>query len=152
MSGEMNREEQVNKILAGLELPPGVIIRPWGEADFPATQTLVIAEGWRTLEQRPAAGLKAWQNSWPTLVAASNGEVIGILRAITDYEVTTYIAEILVDPQWRGRGIGKLLLEVCHRLVPETRFDLLSLERSVGFYSANGFREFRGFRKSDFTG
>lgn len=148
----MNREEQVKTILAGLELPPGVEIRSWGEADFAATQAISTAEGWRTLQERPEVGLRAWQNSWPTLVAAHNGEVIGILRAITDYEVTTYIAEILVDPQWRGRGLGKLLLEVCHRLVPDTRFDLLSLERAAGFYSANGFREFRGFRKSDFTG
>ena len=35
---------------------------------------------------------------------------IGFGRAITDRAVFAYIADVFVLPEWRGRGIGKLLI------------------------------------------
>jgi hypothetical protein len=40
------------------------------------------------------------------------------------------------------------LIEACHHLCPSTRLDLLSGGTADGFYEANGFRRFQGFRKS----
>jgi GNAT superfamily N-acetyltransferase len=59
-----------------------------------------------------------------------------------------YIAELLVVPGWRGRGLGRALLDTCHLLFPHTRVDLLSTESADRFYEASGFRRFQGFRKS----
>lgn len=134
--------------LAGLSLPPGVIIRPFATADFLEVQALSTTEGWPTPVERPAEALLAWQNAWPALVAVDGTAVIGFLRAITDGAVSLYLAELLVAPAWRRRGVATLLLEVCHRLYPTTRIDLLATASSQAYYQANGFRPFAGFRKS----
>jgi GNAT superfamily N-acetyltransferase len=81
-------------------------------------------------------------------VLVNEQEIIGFLRALTDEQVTTYLAEILITPRWRGQGLGQALIETCHRLYPSTRLDLLSTESADGIYEATGFRRFEGFRKS----
>lgn len=74
--------------------------------------------------------------------------IIGLVRALSDGEITTYIAEIIVDIRYRGKGIGKALIDICHNLYPHTRLDLLSTEGSDEFYKSENFREIAGFRKS----
>ena len=126
-----------------------VTIRAWAKADFPAIQQLSSAEGWPTPTVRPAEALVSWRNAWPTLVAiCDDKELVGFVRALTDGEVTMYIAELLVAPTWRGRGVGRALLDACHLLFPHTRLDLLSTQSADQFYEASGFRRFQGFRKS----
>jgi GNAT superfamily N-acetyltransferase len=142
------RQRQVAAALAGLTPPAGTQIRAWAEADFPDIQRLSSTEGWPTPTERPDEALTSWRNAWPTLVAAADGALVGFVRALTDGEVTIYIAELLVVPGWRGRGLGRALLEACHLLYPHTRLDLLSTESADRFYEANGFRSFQGFRKS----
>ncbi|WP_341349684.1 GNAT family N-acetyltransferase [Clostridium hydrogeniformans] len=105
-------------------------------------------EGWMTFINREHEALQAWKNSTITLVALDGNNVVGLVRALSDKKITTYIAEIIVDINYRGKGIGKALLEVCHDLYPSTRFDLLSSEDSDEFYKNNKFRIFTGFRKS----
>ena len=152
MAGDSDKAAQIAFLLKDLNLPDGINLREWAPADFPVIQALSSAEGWTTPQSRPVEALRAWQNSWPVLVLTADEKIIGFLRALSDGEITTYIAEVLIAPEWRGQGLGTLLLETCHRLVPDTRFDLLSVEKSGSFYMTHGFREFWGFRKSDFTG
>jgi GNAT superfamily N-acetyltransferase len=142
------RDQSIQAALTQVTLPPSVTIRAWSEADFEAVRELAIAQGWTTLRDRPDDGRRAWQRSWPALVAVKDEVVIGFLRALTDEAVTLYVADLLVAPDWRGRGIGTGLLQVCHALYPAVRFDLLSTERADEYYRARGFRPFRGFRKS----
>ena len=143
-----NRQSLVHAAVANLILPAGVTVRAWGEVDFADIQRLSRAAGWPTPTDRPQEALTAWRQSWPTLVAANDETVIGFLRALTDGAVTAYIAEVLVDAPWRGKGVGHTLIDVCHRMYPSVRLDLLSTESSDGFYESLEFRRFRGFRKS----
>jgi ribosomal protein S18 acetylase RimI-like enzyme len=142
------RQAQVAKVVIDITLPCSIRIRAWTDSDYAAIQHLSTMEGWPTPGQRPGEALIAWRASWPALVIVNGQEVIGFLRAITDEQVTTYIAEILISPGWRGRGLGQALVETCHHLYPSTRVDLLSTASSDGFYDAIGFRRFQGFRRS----
>ena len=145
------RDNQAKAVSSEVILPPGIIIRAWTGSDFTAIQRLSNAAGWPTPQDRPAEASEAWRRSWPALVATHSAEVIGFLRALSDGAVTTYVCEILVDPAWRGQGIGRALIETCHHLCPSTRLDLLSGGTADGgprFYEANGFRRFQGFRRS----
>ncbi|OGG50913.1 MAG: hypothetical protein A3F84_00090 [Candidatus Handelsmanbacteria bacterium RIFCSPLOWO2_12_FULL_64_10] len=144
----MDFKHQVEAAFAHVSLPPGVSIRAWSEADFAGIQRLSAAEGWPTPNERPEESLTSWRNAWPTLVATDGEAVIGFVRALTDGEITMYIAELLVVPERRGQGLGRALLDVCHHLYPHTRLDLLSTVSSDGFYEGFGFRRFQGFRKS----
>ncbi len=141
-----DRHDEVQAILKTLSLPPGVSLRPWQEADFPAIQRLSQGEGWPTPIDRPFESLASWQRSWPTLVAVAQDEVIGFCRALSDGAVTTYIAELLVAPGWQRQGIATALLETSQRLCPYSRLDLLAMETSHSFYEHIGFRPFYGFR------
>lgn len=141
-----NGQSLVHSVVASITLPANVTVRAWTEADFADIQRLSSAEGWPTPITRPHEALTAWRQSWPTLVATDGETVIGFLRALTDGAVTTYIAEVLVDSQWRGKGIGHILIDICHRMYPSTRIDLLSTESADGFYESLEFRRFRGFR------
>ena len=148
MSVQESRAHQVQMMLPKIKIPAGIKIRAWTKANFEAIQELSSAEGWPTPEQRPEEALAAWRHSWPTLVATDGARVIGFVRALTDGEVTTYIGELLVEPEYRGQGIGRGLLDMCHYLFPHTRFDLLSTDEADQFYKALGFRPFKGYRKS----
>jgi GNAT superfamily N-acetyltransferase len=136
------------QLIRTLGLPLNVDIRPWNEDDFPTIQGLSQAEGWTTPVDRPTESMRGWHASWPALVATVNGSVVGFVRAVSDHAVTTYIAEILVSPEWRGRGLGVALLSVTQYLCPGTRIDLLATGQSRGFYDKAGFRPFLGYRRS----
>ena len=41
----------------------------------------------------------------------NNGKQIGYGRVITDYATTYYIADVILDEDHRGKGIGKKLIE-----------------------------------------
>ncbi len=134
--------------LQQVSLPSGVSIQAFQEEHFEALQALCQAEGWTSFIHRPDEALAALLNSQVALVAFKNDQVVGYLRAISDGFITTYLAEILVNPEARGQHIGSLLLDVCHAMYPRTRIDLLSTELAGGFYKGYGFREYSGFRKS----
>ncbi|MGI8688241.1 MAG: GNAT family N-acetyltransferase [Thermomicrobiales bacterium] len=141
-------DRQLSAALARIALPPDVAIRPWVEADFPAIQALSDAEGWPTPRARPDEAREAWRQSRPALVATTDADVIAFVRALTDGQVTLFIAELLVAPAWQGKGLGRCLLDACHTLYPHVRIELFATESSASFYEASGFRPFRGYRKS----
>lgn len=144
----MKESVEMKKIYLTKKLPKGILIREFDEADFPSVQRLYEQEGWMTFINRADDGLKALKNSSISLVAVDKDKVVGLVRALTDGSVTTYIAEIVVDNSCRGMGIGKILLDVCHKLYPGTRLDLLSTESADKFYKRENFRVTIGFRKS----
>ncbi len=147
----MDREynpHAVHRVLKAAGLPPDVDIRLWHEDDFPAIQRLSRVEGWPTPVERPGDAIRGWHGSWPALVAVHDGSVVGFLRAVSDGAVTTYVAEILVAPEWRGCRLGVALLAVAQYLCPGTRLDLLATAQSRTFYERIGFRLFPAYRRS----
>lgn len=144
----MNNIYITDQMLSQLKLPKEILIRKFTEADFPLVQRLYKQEGWMTFIKRGDDGLKALKNSSISLVAVDGDLIVGLIRALTDGEITTYIAEIVVDNGYRGKGLGRALLDICHILYPNTRLDLLSAEHADEFYKRENFRENVGFRKS----
>ena len=149
MSRSRDRQERLAAVLITMKLPEGVQLRCWMEEDFPVIQRLSALEGWTTPQKRPEEMLVAWRNSWPALVVALGEDVIGFVRAMTDGEVTTYIADLLIEREHRGKGLGHLMVDACHKLYPHTRLDLISTEGANAFYKAHGFHLVgEGLRKS----
>jgi ribosomal protein S18 acetylase RimI-like enzyme len=136
------------EIILKAKLPKDICVREFTEKDFPSVQTIYRNEGWMTFINRADDGLEAWKNSNIALVAVEGDSIIGFVRALTDGKITTYIAEIVVDKHYRGKGIGKALIDICHHFYPNTRLDLLSSEEADRFYEKDNFRGIPGFRKS----
>ncbi|WP_165422835.1 GNAT family N-acetyltransferase [Ktedonosporobacter rubrisoli] len=147
----VSHEEELQRALVGLKIAPGIAIRAWQEGDFSAIQRLSEAEGWPTPVARPEEALAGWSNSWPTLVATADEEVVGFVRAWSDGHITTYIMELLIDAQWRQRGVGSSLLDVCHALYPRARMEVTSTEGSASFYRRYGFRDIGHTHRKSFV-
>jgi len=144
----MNKPTITEDLISGMKLPKEILIRPFVETDFPLVQRLYEKEGWMTFIKRKEDSLKAWKSSSISLVAVDGKVIVGLVRALTDGQITTYIAELIIDINYRGKGIGAALLDECHNLYPNTRLDLLSTEGADEFYEKSNFRKIIGFRKS----
>lgn len=99
---------------------------------------------WKPLIEKQAE--KAIENSILTLVAYDEGKPIGMGRIVGDGAVICYIQDLIVIPEYQGRGVGQMLMEslidfVKELKLPDTQI-MLDLMCAVGrenFYKKNGF-------------
>ncbi|CAI0425543.1 unnamed protein product, partial [Linum tenue] len=76
------------------------------------------------------------------MISPSNGQLVGFGRAVSDSGLTASIHDVVVVPQLRGMGIGKMILQKITRiLISRDIYDIAALcsanERS--FFKACGF-------------
>tara|TARA_R110000868_G_scaffold102524_3_gene282361 strand:- start:9513 stop:10013 length:501 start_codon:yes stop_codon:yes gene_type:complete len=64
----------------------------------------------------PATVTKAAANAWTFSLLAPDGRFIGMARFITDRATFAYLADVIIDPAHRGRGLGKWLVTSLHTL------------------------------------
>lgn len=74
------------------------------------------------------------------LTAREDGELVGILRALSDFCYRTFIADLAVKKERQGKGIGRNLIQKAREISPESRFFLFSAEDAEGFYQKLGFQ------------
>jgi len=70
-------------------------------------------------------------------------EQIGFGRVVTDYASFGYVADVYVLEEWRGRGLGKWLIEciVAHPDLQSLRRLLLATRDAHELYRKAGFQE-----------
>jgi predicted GNAT family acetyltransferase len=79
--------------------------------------------------------------SRPYGVYASGGTQVALARAVTDFAVIAWIGDVIVDPAWRGKGIGTWMMrgvvdDLVTRGVPRillATHDAHEVYRRVGF-------------------
>ena len=92
-----------------------------------------------------------WDNLSPMLsnsnlvvVARDGDRMVGMSRAVTDFVTVCHIADLLVDADYQGRGIGRELVARTHAAAGESaRLVLLANETADGFYRRIGLRRIR---------
>ena len=74
--------------------------------------------------------------------AYSEGHQIAFARLITDRATFAYLADVFVIPEFRGRGISKLLLEeiLKHAALKDVRLIRLATKDAHGLYEQYGFK------------
>lgn len=67
---------------------------------------------------------------------------IGFARVITDYVTTYCLCDVIVDSEYRGQGLGKMLMEAIHsdKEISDLRGILLTKD-AHGLYAKYGFVE-----------
>ena len=90
----------------------------------------------RTLEQM----LLAVENSVCFGAYDKDGLQIGLVRVVTDFVSAFYLCDVVVDPRFRGQGVGKALVEaaVCDPRYAGLR-GLLVTSDAHGLYEKYGF-------------
>ena len=111
-----------------------------------------------SVDWRPISGRQADRGIEHTtfLIAARCGEkIIGMGRVLFDFGYTAYIGDVIVAPQFQGKGIGRritqgLMDRVMEASDPGDRimFILGAAKGREGFYEKLGFKK----RPNDFSG
>lgn len=87
---------------------------------------------------------RAWENStllfgvYPT---AEPGKQIGCARVVTDTRTFGWLADVFVDPGYRGQGLGKFLVKcvVEHPDCRDIRLFMLGTRDAHGLYARYGW-------------
>ncbi len=106
----------------------------------------LMLEKWQSFyEERKDEYLLALNNSY-SYVLYDNKQYCGFIRGISDGVFTLFIAELIINEEYRRKGYGRKLIEYVHGLVPLTRIDLIS--DNDEFYATLGFHFVgKGMRK-----
>lgn len=108
---------------------------------------------WRPISLEQAK--RGLQNTTFLVVVREEGKAIAMGRALFDYGYTAYIGDVIVKPEYQGKGIGKNIVEklinyVMNAAEAEDRimFILGAAKGKEGFYEKIGFEK----RPNDFSG
>ena len=90
------------------------------------------------------------------VVAARDGErIVGMGRMLFDYGYTAYLGDIIIRPEYQGKGIGTEIVTRLKDMVMEAAepgdeimFILGAAKGKEGFYEKFGFKQ----RPNDFSG
>jgi ribosomal protein S18 acetylase RimI-like enzyme len=110
--------------------------------DFPSVLSLYDSVTWSTYTSDPEKLERALSNSHNVFIAASDGDVVGLVRTISDGEVICYIQDLLVTPKHQRTGVGKALMNRIFDSYPVRQMVLMTDNEphQREFYEALGFQ------------
>ena len=106
--------------------------------DIDRVHQLLSATYWAAARSRETVQ-KTVDNSLCFLVLC-NGLQVGFARVVTDYAVFAWIADVVIHPDHRGKGLGKFLMSCIenHPDVPQS-LQVLRTRDAHGLYEKFGF-------------
>lgn len=93
--------------------------------------------GWRP----PAEVRKSWDAAAIVLGLYDGPEMIGCARVVSDFTRFSYLSDVFVNPQYRGLGLGRWLVEttIAHPVISENSRWVLHTSDAHGLYQHLGF-------------
>lgn len=71
-----------------------------------------------------------------------NDRQIGFARVVTDYSTFGYIADVIIDTNYRGKGLGKWLVDtVVNDARWKNKFLMLATNDAHSLYQKHGFKQ-----------
>lgn len=117
--------------------------------DLPVDQVrfLFMAAGWirgaETQETVSDFNLP-FINSTLVISAWHEERLVGVVRVLSDKIIRSVLYDLVVDPEFRCRGIGKELLKRSVRTFPDTEWIVQTNDENVPYYLKNGFVRYSG--------
>lgn len=69
------------------------------------------------------------------VTARCDGKLVGVSRALTDFQFCTYLSDLAVDEAVQGQGIGKRLIEETHLAAGKhTMLILIAAPKAASYY------------------
>jgi ribosomal protein S18 acetylase RimI-like enzyme len=121
------------------------VIEPFAEGHLNGLIALVSAEGWTEYSedaQRTYRALTAPGTT--TLVVIADEQVAGVIQVQSDGFMQAHLSMLLIDPKWRGAGLGSRLLREALDRAGGVRLDIRT--RTEGYYERLGASRSLGFR------
>ena len=104
----------------------------------------LLKNAYWTRDRSESVTLKAISNSLNFAIFELNTEqLVGFARVITDYSTIYYLSDVYIDEEFRGRGLGKKILEwiIIHEDKLSGINGLLKTKDAVDLYKKYGFEE-----------
>jgi ribosomal protein S18 acetylase RimI-like enzyme len=79
-------------------------------------------------------------NSTLVISAWDNERLIGAVRVLSDKMFRSIIYDLLVEPEYQDKGIGKELVKQCIDHFPDSEWLVQTKEHISGFYEKIGFK------------
>ena len=118
--------------------------------DLPVEQLyhLFFSAGWAGSEKTPDPGLlklfnAPFINSTFVVSAWENERLVGTVRVLSDTIIRSVIYDLVVDPEYRNRGIGKELVKRCIKRFPNSEWLVQTEKHIAGYYEKIGFTVYR---------
>ncbi|MBA3724905.1 MAG: GNAT family N-acetyltransferase [Armatimonadetes bacterium] len=112
--------------------------------DLDAVEELLCQTYWA--KNRPREVIeKSLQNSI-VFGAFLDGKQVALARVVTDYATFGWVCDVVVDPDHRGRGLSKALMDALlgHPELTAMRRLILATKDATSLYSRYGFKELAG--------
>lgn len=109
------------------------------EFDDKAAIDLYKLNKWSSAD-KPELLLKALKNSHTLVLAYLNGQLVGLGNAISDGFLVVYYPHLLVHPDLKKQGIGKLIMEKFMEKYKGFHQQMLTADdKAIEFYKNCGF-------------
>jgi ribosomal protein S18 acetylase RimI-like enzyme len=104
---------------------------------------LYIALGWGTSQYYSAQRMKRSLEHCSIVVSARNedGELIGIMRGMSDFAIDTKIFDMVIDPDYQRSGIGSAMMKKMEMLVKGTSIYFETEKINFSFAAKHGYEK-----------
>ncbi len=79
-------------------------------------------------------------NSTLVISAWDNERLVGTVRVLSDKFIRSVIYDLVIDPEYQNRGIGKELIKRCIEHFPNTEWLVQTEKHISGYYEKVGFK------------
>lgn len=124
-----------------------MILYNYAKKDLPVDQLyhLFYSAGWTGQESTPEPDMlrkfnAPFINSTLVISAWDNDRLIGTVRVLSDKIIRSVIYDLVVDPEYRNRGIGTELVRRCIEHYPGTEWLVQTEKHISGYYEKLGFK------------
>ncbi len=117
-----------------------ITVRPLAPAHLLQTLALLQSQGWAARVPSAEYLQRLLAASSFAFVALHQGEVIGLVRGLSDGMSNGYLSMLVGHPHWRRRGVGRRLVQTALDTAPEITW-LLRAGRpgAAEFFARLGF-------------
>jgi GNAT superfamily N-acetyltransferase len=107
--------------------------------DLDVVHSLLSTSYWAA--NRPKEVIKKTVENSLCFSVLIEGEQVGFARVVTDHAVFAWIGDLIIDPDHRGKGLGKFLMQCIesHPEVPPS-LQMLRTKDAHGLYEKFGFK------------